>query len=113
MGKKKLKAMKSLQELNMKIFINDRHQNTHFHYPTNGIQTRKFTLISFVPKSLYLQFLRIANVYFLFSAIISSIGEVSSIGPATSIFPLAFVLVTSMFREGYEDWVKTLTCSLV
>jgi len=100
-----MRDLKGLQELNRKIFINDRHHNHAFKYPHNQIHTTKYTLLTFLPKSLYIQFLRIANVYFLISAIISSIKEVSSVSPVTSIAPLVFVLFTSMFREAFEDWV--------
>jgi len=101
-----MKDLKGLQELNRKIFISDRHHNHAFKYPHNRIHTTKYTLLTFLPKSLYIQFLRLANVYFLISAIISSIKEVSSVSPVTSIAPLVFVLFTSMFREAFEDWKR-------
>jgi len=110
---KAVKSLKSFQELSRKVYINDRKRNANFKYAHNKIHTTKFTLLTFLPKSLYIQFLRIANVYFLISSIISSIKEVSSVSPITSIAPLVFVLLTSILREGFEDWVKLLRTSQI
>jgi len=93
------------QELSRKIYINDPIRNLQFRYPTNETKTRKYTLLTFLPKSLYIQFLRVANVYFLIIAILSSFPEISPLGPVTSIIPLVFVLSTSILREALEDYV--------
>lgn len=53
--------------------------------------------------SLLKQFLRLANIYFLITAIVQSIPQLSPLSPVTAIAPLVFVLVVSMLREGYED----------
>ena len=101
-----MRKVNPLQELSHKVIVNDHHQNVHLHpHSTNAIQTGKYTPFTFVPKSLYIQFLRVANVYFLIIAVLSSIGEISSLSPFTSVAPLVFVLGTSMVREALEDWV--------
>ena len=75
-------------------------------YPTNYIQTTKYTALSFIPKSIIVQFKRLANVYFLVIAILQSIPIISPLHPITGWFPLAFVLFVSMCREGYEDYIR-------
>jgi hypothetical protein len=40
---------------------------------TNKISTTKYNIITFIPKSLIIQFIKLSNVYFLFTAIIQSI----------------------------------------
>jgi len=50
------------------------------------------------------QFMRLANIYFLVTAIIQSIPSISPLNPLSAILPLAFVLVVSMIREGIEDY---------
>jgi len=100
-----MRKVNPFQELSHKIHFNDHHKNVQLHqHSTNAIQTGKYTLLTFVPKSLYIQFLRIANVYFLIIAVLSSIGEISSLSPFTSVAPLIIVLGTSMIREALEDW---------
>ena len=61
--------------------------------------------MTFFPKALVLQFTRAANYVYLFAAILQSISIISSLSPITAIGPLIFVLIVSMIREGYEDYV--------
>ena len=56
--------------------------------------------MTFLPKSLLLQFARYANIYFLCIAIIQSIPVLSPLSPFSAIAPLVFVLGLSMGREG-------------
>lgn len=39
-------------------------------YSSNGITTSKYTIINFIPKNLFEQFRRIANIYFLINCIL-------------------------------------------
>lgn len=55
-----------------------------------------------------LQFTRAANYVYLFAAILQSMPIISSLSPITAIGPLVFVLIVSMIREGYEDYVFNL-----
>jgi hypothetical protein len=74
------------------------------------VDTAKYNLITFLPKSILLQFLRLSNVVFLVNAVLQSIPIISSISPITAIGPLAFVLAVSLLREGYEDYVRRSSC---
>ena len=47
--------------------------------------------MNFLPICLFMQFNRYANIYFLISAIITSIPSISPISPVTSWLPLIFV----------------------
>ena len=81
--------------------------NEHNHgFPSNYIKTTKYSIITFLPFSLFKQFARIANIYFLIIAILASIPIISSISPLTAILPLVFVLLVSMIREGVEDFYR-------
>jgi len=53
--------------------------------------------------SLFNQFKRYANIYFLVVAILQSIPAISPLNPLSAIAPLVFVISLSMIREGYED----------
>jgi len=103
------------QELSHKVYFNDEKKNQEYHpcSYSNKVSTGKYTSFTFIPKSLYLQFLRVANIYFLIIAVLSSISEISPVSPITSVIPLVFVLGTSMIREALEDWVSSSNISFL
>jgi hypothetical protein len=69
--------------------------------PTNKISTTKYNIITFLPFSLLIQFKRLANVYFLMTAVLQAIPEISTAAIYSSAFiPLVLVLIISMTREG-------------
>ncbi len=93
------------------ILINDRFLNKAFKYPSNRIKTSKYNIVNFIPKCLLIQFMRIANFYFLATAIVQSIKIISPYEPFTAIAPLGFVLLVSLIREGIDDIVRKLNLS--
>ena len=78
--------------------------NPHEH-PSNSIQTSKYTLLTFLPKGIFYEFSKLANFYFLLSAVIISIPDISPYHPMTGIAPMIFVLTVALIKEAYEDWV--------
>jgi len=86
------------------FYINNRKGNKEeLFFKDNKISTTKYNCITFLPKALMLQFIRLANVYFVFIAIIQSIPIISPLGAATAIAPIVFVLSVSLIREAIED----------
>ena len=86
------------------FYINNHMKNKQYsNLKTNYISTTKYNIITFLPKSLLLQFTRLPNVYFLFIAILQSIPAISPLTSVTAILPLVFVLCVSMIRELIED----------
>ena len=84
--------------------INDSEYNKiKLHFKDNKIDTTKYNIFSFIPKALILQFVRLANVYFLVSAILQSIPIISPLTPLTAVVPFVLVLSVSIAREGIED----------
>eukprot|EP00928_Gymnodinium_smaydae_P042814 TRINITY_DN28800_c0_g1_i1.p1 TRINITY_DN28800_c0_g1~~TRINITY_DN28800_c0_g1_i1.p1 ORF type:complete len:1249 (-),score=299.85 TRINITY_DN28800_c0_g1_i1:125-3871(-) len=72
----------------------------------NMVRTAKFTPLTWLPKSLFHQFRRVANVYFLFIAIIVMIGNAQGWSPKdwkSKIGPFVFVLLWSACKDLYED----------
>jgi phospholipid-transporting ATPase len=86
--------------------VAEKYREEKMVYPTNFIKTSRYNVVDFLPIALLLQFTRYANVYFLVSAILTSISEISPISPITSILPLVVVIGISMIREGMEDWYR-------
>ena len=86
------------------FYINNPDKNTkELMFKNNTISTTKYNLITFLPKALLYQFIRLANIYFLFMTIIQCIPILSPYNPATAIAPLIFVLGVSLIREAVED----------
>ena len=86
------------------FYINDSQRNKlEYKFKKNKINTRKYNWITFIPHCLLIQFLRPANIYFLISAILNCIPQISPLSPLTAILPLIFVLAVSLIREAVED----------
>ena len=86
------------------FYINDNRKNKEvYHFKNNKIDTTKYNIFTFIPKGLLYQFMRLANVYFLFTAILQCIPIISPLGSATALVPIIFVLAVSLIREAYED----------
>lgn len=74
----------------------------------NSIKTSKYNIFTFIPRSLFEQFRRTANQYFLFIAILMILGSYTSLfysplTPFSTIAPLIFILALTMGKEGIED----------
>ena len=86
------------------FYINDPEKNTvELFFKNNKISTTKYNAFTFLPKALLYQFIRLANVYFVFMAVLQSISLISPLSPTTAIAPLVFVLAVSLIREAVED----------
>uniref|UniRef100_A0A8D0SEB9 Phospholipid-transporting ATPase n=1 Tax=Sus scrofa TaxID=9823 RepID=A0A8D0SEB9_PIG len=70
--------------------------------------TAKYSLWSFLPRYLYLQFSKAANAFFLFITILQQIPDVSPTGKYTTLLPLLIILVISGIKEIVEDYVSLL-----
>ncbi|KAL1941354.1 hypothetical protein VTO73DRAFT_7171 [Trametes versicolor] len=86
---------------NRVIALNNPEANAEF--CNNYVSTSKYNLASFVPKFLLEQFSKYANLFFLFTALIQQIPDVSPTNQYTTIAPLAVVLLASAFKETQED----------
>ncbi|KAH9625072.1 hypothetical protein KSS87_010562 [Heliosperma pusillum] len=72
-------------------------------YPDNYVSTTKYTVATFVPKSLFEQFRRVANFYFLVTGILA-FTSIAPYSVVSAVVPLIFVIGMSMLKEGIEDW---------
>ncbi|XP_004232297.1 probable phospholipid-transporting ATPase 8 [Solanum lycopersicum] len=81
----------------------DNPEQVQLNYRGNYVSTTKYTAINFIPKSLFEQFRRVANIYFLVVACVSF----SPLAPYTAssiLAPLLVVIGATMAKEGIEDW---------
>ncbi|GJM99809.1 hypothetical protein PR202_ga16944 [Eleusine coracana subsp. coracana] len=72
-------------------------------YQLNGVSTTKYSLVTFVPKSLFEQFRRVANFYFLVSGILA-LTPLAPYTAVSALAPLCVVIAATMAKEGIEDW---------
>jgi hypothetical protein len=63
-------------------------------YASNKISTTKYSLITFLPKFLFEQFRRYANIFFLSIGLLQQIPDVSPTGRFVTIVPFAIILGT-------------------
>ncbi|GLJ15943.1 hypothetical protein SUGI_0263490 [Cryptomeria japonica] len=87
------------------IFINDPDRtNDKYEFAGNQIRTSKYTVFTFLPRNLFEQFHRVAYIYFLLLIILNQLPWLQVFGRASSFLPLAFVLLVTAVKDGYEDW---------
>jgi magnesium-transporting ATPase (P-type) len=70
---------------------------------SNMVVTAKYTTASFLPKNLFEQFSRLANVYFLLISCLQIFTPLSPTSKYSTAAPLALVLMLNMVRELWED----------
>ena len=78
-------------------------ERTGRRYINNTITSSRYTLYNFLPRQLFAQFSKLANFYFLCVSILQMIPGLSTTGTYTTIVPLAFFVIISMAKEGYDD----------
>ena len=71
----------------------------HSQLPNNTVRNTKYTLLTFLPKTLIDQFRRSINQYFLVIALLQLNSKLTPVHPATTWGPLLFVLSLSMVKE--------------
>jgi phospholipid-transporting ATPase len=73
----------------------------------NKISTTKYTVYNFVFKNLFEQFSKLANVYFLFLAILQCIPAITMTDSVpTILMPLLTIVIITMCKDGYEDYKR-------
>ncbi|KAL1545380.1 P-type phospholipid transporter [Salvia divinorum] len=88
------------------IHINDPKKTCdNSQFSGNEIRTSKYTLLNFLPKNLFIQFHRLAYLYFLAIAALNQLPPLAVFGRIVSMFPLLFdALTLTAVKDDYEDW---------
>lgn len=76
------------------------------HLADNRLKTTKYTLMSFLPKNLFEQFHRLANVYFVFIALLNFVPAVNAFQPGLALAPVLFILAVTAFKDLWEDYSR-------
>jgi len=73
-------------------------------FVSNKVVTTKYNCVTFLPKNLFEQFSKMANLYFLFMTVLQLVpGLQDFYGAATTLMPLMFVVGVSMIKDAFED----------
>ncbi|KAK3823106.1 MAG: hypothetical protein J3Q66DRAFT_330871 [Benniella sp.] len=88
------------------IYLNNPERNSQSRYLHNRISTSKYNYFTFLPKFLFEQFSKYANIFFLFTACIQQIDGVSPTSRYTTAVPLAMVLFATAIKEVMEDFKR-------
>ncbi|KAI7904565.1 uncharacterized protein BX663DRAFT_502824 [Cokeromyces recurvatus] len=86
------------------IYINNPELNIQQTFLHNRVFTAKYTAITFLPKFLYEEFSKYANLFFLFISGIQQIPGISPTSRYTTVVPLVIVLLITAVKELIEDW---------
>ncbi|KAI0023237.1 hypothetical protein F4780DRAFT_103195 [Xylariomycetidae sp. FL0641] len=86
------------------IHLNNPPANAVNKYVDNHVSTAKYNVATFLPKFLFEQFSKFANIFFLFTAALQQIPGLSPTNRYTTIGPLLVVLLISAGKELVEDY---------
>lgn len=81
----------------------DNIEAIQLNYGGNYVSTTKYTVFNFIPKSLFEQFRRVANIYFLIVACVS-FSPLAPYNPLSIFAPLVVVIGATTVKEAVEDW---------
>ncbi|KIM27890.1 hypothetical protein M408DRAFT_329812 [Serendipita vermifera MAFF 305830] len=82
----------------------DSHGRPQTVYVRNKVRTSKYTILTFIPKNLYEQFRRVANLYFLGLVCIQVFPIFGAAAPQIAMLPLVFILTVTALKDGIEDY---------
>jgi phospholipid-transporting ATPase len=85
------------------IMLNNAPANSSNKFVDNHVSTAKYNIVTFLPKFFYEQFSKYANLFFLFTAGLQQIPNVTPTNRYTTIVPLCIVLLVSAIKELVED----------
>lgn len=85
------------------IHMNDKAANASIGYGDNHISTTKYNAATFLPKFLFQEFSKYANLFFLFTSCIQQVPHVSPTNRYTTVGTLMIVLLVSAIKECAED----------
>ncbi|KAI0320024.1 phospholipid-translocating P-type ATPase [Amylostereum chailletii] len=87
----------------------DRDGEPIVRYLRNKVRTSKYTVLTFLPKNLYEQFRRVANLYFLALVVLQGkslrlFPMFGATNPQIAMLPLVFILSVTAIKDAVEDY---------
>lgn len=75
-------------------------------YKSNKTRTTKYSLLSFLPKNLFEQLHRFANIYFIFLAALNFVPVVEAFQPEIALTPIILILLVTAVKDVWEDYSR-------
>ncbi|KAF7379150.1 hypothetical protein HZH68_016995 [Vespula germanica] len=69
----------------------------------NRVKTTKYTILNFIPRNLFEQCRRVANLYFIFIVLLNWVPDINAFGKEVAIIPVVFVLGVTALKDIFED----------
>lgn len=73
-------------------------------FTDNKVKTTKYTIITFLPKNLFEQFHRFANLFFIFVVALNWVPEINAFAKEVAAVPVIFVLAVTAIKDAFEDF---------
>lgn len=102
--RKKKNKTKRMIVSNLPFESNMWKENPNRYYDSNKIKTTKYTILSFIPKNIFEQFHRFANVYFVAIASLNFVPVVNAFQPAVSLIPICIIMAITAVKDAWEDF---------
>uniref|UniRef100_A0A672V2J5 Phospholipid-transporting ATPase n=1 Tax=Strigops habroptila TaxID=2489341 RepID=A0A672V2J5_STRHB len=110
LGRGKVKKKKKKNE-NKRVIISNLpfeskkwKENPNRYYGSNKIKTTKYTILTFLPKNIYEQFHRFANIYFVVIALLNFVPVVNAFQPEVSMIPICVIMAITAIKDVWEDF---------
>ncbi|CAJ0753486.1 2508_t:CDS:2 [Entrophospora sp. SA101] len=113
--KRQLSTSNLQQSQKRRVYVNmplpteelDQHGEPKISFVPNKIRTSKYTLLNFLPKNIFEQFRRVANIYFLFLVILQLFPLIGSgVSPIVAAAPLLSITIMTAIKDAFEDWKR-------
>uniref|UniRef100_A0A803YRU0 Phospholipid-transporting ATPase n=1 Tax=Meleagris gallopavo TaxID=9103 RepID=A0A803YRU0_MELGA len=79
-------------------------ENPNRYYDSNKIKTTKYSILTFVPKNIYEQLHRFANIYFVVIALLNFVPVVNAFQPEVSLIPICVIMAMTAIKDAWEDF---------
>ncbi|XP_058578383.1 phospholipid-transporting ATPase VB isoform X2 [Neofelis nebulosa] len=78
-------------------------ENPNRLYCGNQIKTSKYTVLSFIPKNIFEQLHRFANLYFLGIVGLNFVPVANAFQPEVGVIPICIILAVTAIKDAWED----------
>jgi hypothetical protein len=78
-------------------------------FVANYVSTTKYSLLTFLPKNLFLQLQRFATAFSVVTAALACIPQISPLGPAVFMVPLLQTLICTAIKDAKDDYNRYLS----
>jgi len=90
------------------VYTNDREKNSQVNYSSNYVQTTRYNAITFIPKNLWEQFHRIANIFFVFLMFLT-LTPISPVIPGPTVAAVSIILIFQAIKDAWEDYKRRVS----